>query len=417
MKLLIVGSGGREHALAWKLSQSKKVKEIFVAPGNAGTFTEEKCQNAELNTNSELLAFAKEQNIDLTVVGPEVPLAEGIVDEFNKHGLQIFGPNKEAAQLESSKSFAKDFMLRHGVNTADYKSFSNFTEAWQHLHDIDYPCVVKASGLAAGKGVIICNHLAEAELAIKAIMKDDAFGKAGNEVVIEDYLDGFECSILSICDGNTIIPFISAKDHKKIGEGETGLNTGGMGVVAPNPMFTKRHWNRFEQKILKPTLEGIQKDGLDFKGVIFFGLMITEKDVYNLEYNCRFGDPETQAVLPLLESDLLELIQATVDGRLNDVSPIWKKEHSCCVVGASGGYPEKYEKGKSISLTGYFEGKIFLAGAQISEGGIITSGGRVLNVTSTASTLHNARKAAYQGIEMLEFEGMYYRKDIGLIKK
>ncbi len=413
MKLLIIGSGGREHALAWKLAQSKRVKQIFVAPGNAGTYTEPKCLNVEISGNTQLLEFAKKEKINITIVGPEQPLANGIVDDFEAAGFRIFGPNKQAAQLEASKAYSKDFMQRHGMKTATYRNFNKFSEAWQYLQEIDYPTVVKASGLAAGKGVIICRNFKEAEDALKAIMQDEKFGSAGSEVVIEEYLEGWEASILSVCDGKTILPFISAKDHKKIGEGETGLNTGGMGVIAPNPLFTKTHWKAFERDILYPTLQGIQKDGLDFKGVIFFGLMITKKGVHCLEYNCRFGDPETQAVLPLLESDLLDIIEATIDQSLDVCHPVWSNDHSCCVVGVSDGYPGSYEKGKEITADTFVECKLFLAGAQIGGGKMITSGGRVLNVTATASTLQKARDMAYAGMEGLHFEGMYYRKDIG----
>ena len=413
MKILLIGSGGREHAIAWKLAQSKKVSKIFVAIGNAGTFTEAKCENIEANTITDWLQFAKNNQIDLTIVGPEQPLAEGIVDQFEKEGLRIFGPNKQAAQLESSKAFAKHFMAKYSVRTATYKTFTVFSEAWMYLQEIEYPTVVKASGLAAGKGVIICQNFKEAEDALKSIMKDDQFGSAGNEVVIEEFLYGFEASILSVCDGKTILPFVSAKDHKKIREGETGPNTGGMGVVAPNPLFTNTHWKAFERDVLKPTLHGIQQENLDFKGVIFFGLMITKKGVYCLEYNCRFGDPETQAVLPLLKSDLLEIIDATIDQKLDRINPKWEKAHSCCIVGVSNGYPKDYSKGFEITLLDYFEPKMFIAGAQVNNGKMVTSGGRVLNVTATGKTLHKARKEAYKAISCLHFEGMKFRTDIG----
>lgn len=415
-KILLVGSGGREHALAWKMAQSKKVEKIYVAPGNAGTFLEEKCENIHLYEIGELVEFAKQKSIDLTVVGPEALLIDGIADEFQKNGLRIFAPNKQAAQLEGSKRFAKDFMQKYGVKTAAYRSFNQFDHAVEYTNMISYPIVVKASGLAAGKGVIICKDQAEAITALKDILLDEKFGKAGSEVVIEEFLEGFEASILSICDGKTILPFISAKDHKKIGEGETGLNTGGMGVVAPNPQFTSEHFKAFREDTLQPTLKGLQAEKIDFKGVIFFGLMITETGVYLLEYNTRFGDPETQAVLPLLNSDLLGVFDACLDEQLNEINLDWKNEHSCCVVGVSGGYPEAYEKGKKITIADLHEAQFFIAGANFSaDHKMMTSGGRVINIVATGETLESAREKAYLSMRNVQFEKMVYRKDIGVL--
>jgi len=413
MKILIIGSGGREHALAWKLAQSNKVKSISVSPGNAGTATLNKCQNVQLADIPEMIAFAKAYQVELTVVGPEALLVEGIADAFEAEGLRIFAPNKASAQLEGSKAYSKDFMEKYGVRTATYRNFKAYSHAADYLNMITYPTVVKASGLAAGKGVIICQNQREADQALKDIMLDSKFGGAGAEVVIEEFLDGVEASILSVCDGNTILPFISAKDHKKIGEGETGLNTGGMGVVAPNPHVSDTILQDFNRNIALPTLKGIQEEGLAFKGVIFFGVMITDNGCHCLEYNTRFGDPETQAVLPLLDSDLLDILEATLNQELHTIQPSWKNEHSCCIVGASGGYPESYNKGVEISVSKELNTDLFIAGAQRKNGKTVTSGGRVLNVVATAPTLDAARTKAYEGLEHVSFENMYFRKDIG----
>ena len=413
MKILLIGSGGREHALAWKLAQSNQIEKIFVAPGNAGTAKEQKCENTDQTTIPDLITFAKNQQINLTIVGPEALLVEGIADEFIKEGLRIFAPNKQAAKLEGSKSYAKEFMRRHGVKTARHESFTDFESAKKYIEKTGTPVVVKASGLAAGKGVIICNTPQEAETALKNILLDDQFGEAGSEVVIEEFLEGFEASVLSVCDGETILPFISAKDHKKIGEGETGLNTGGMGVVAPNPQFSKKHYRNFVNDILQPTLRGIQEENINFKGVIFFGLMVTDNDVFLLEYNVRFGDPETQAVLPLLKTDLADICNATIDQQLSGIELGWKNEHSCCIVAASEGYPQTYEKGKVIAVKEPEEAELFFAGVKKENGKLKTNGGRVLNVVATGTDLASAQQKAYKAIEMVSFEGMVFRNDIG----
>lgn len=415
MKILLVGSGGREHALAWKLAQSEKVKQIIIAPGNAGTANENKCENVELTTIEELVDYAIEQDINLTIVGPEAYLVEGIADEFTKANLPIFAPNKGAAELEGSKRYAKEFMARNGVKTAQYQSFNQYEQASQYLTVCEYPTVLKASGIAAGKGVIICQSEPEAQEALREMMLGEKFGSAGAEVVIEQFLQGFEVSILSVCDGETILPFLSAKDHKKIGEGETGLNTGGMGVIAPNPLYTEQYEQEFLSQILQPTIEGIQKENIDFMGVIFFGLMITNDGVFLLEYNTRFGDPETQAVLPLLETDLVDLIEACIQKRLSHIELTWKNEHSCCVVAASGGYPEAYEKGKEINIKPLAASKVFLAGVKQTGVKQVTSGGRVLNVVATAANLSDACNQAYEDIKKVDFDQMVYRKDIGKI--
>ncbi|MCB9203165.1 MAG: phosphoribosylamine--glycine ligase [Flavobacteriales bacterium] len=410
-KILIIGSGGREHAIGWKISQSSQETELFFAPGNAGTQTIG--TNIELNSTLEILEFAKKEKMDLTIVGSEELLVDGIVDLFQENNLTIFGPDKISAQLEGSKVFAKQFMEKYNVKTAKYKKFTNSIPAKEYLKEQEFPIVVKASGLAAGKGVIICNDLYDAEKTVDEIMIDKKFGDAGNEVVIEEYLTGFEASVLSIFNGKEIIPFISAKDHKKIGEGETGLNTGGMGVIAPNPFYTKEHENQFQEDILKPTLNGLIQEKLLFKGVIFFGLMINEKGMYLLEYNLRMGDPETQAVLPLLEDDLLEIIDKSLAGESYSLS--WKNKHSVCVVMASGGYPLNYDKGFEITGLERVQSNYFIAGAKRKQDSIVTSGGRVLNVVGIGNSIDEARKNAYDDISKIHFDYEYYRTDIGKI--
>ena len=410
MKILIIGSGGREHAIGWKIKQDNPNAELYFSVGNAGTA--QIGENIGLSTISELKEYAKTNQIDLTIVGPEAELVQGIVDEFEAENLAIFGPNKKAAQLEGSKVFAKEFMQNHGVKTPNYQIFRHYVDARDYLDTVGvFPVVVKASGLAAGKGVVIANDREDAQKAVKQIMNDKTFGEAGNEVVIESFLNGFECSILSIYNGKEIIPFISAKDHKKIGEGETGLNTGGMGVVAPNPQFTQKHFDAFQKLILEPTQEGLAKDGLQFSGVIFFGLMVAPTGVYLLEYNVRFGDPETEAVLPLMESNLLELIQKSNRGESFDIQ--WRNQHACCVVMASGGYPLNYEKGYEIEGLENTKTPVFIAGAQKSGDKIVTSGGRVLNVVGLGNSLQDARQAAYENIREINFAYEYFREDIG----
>lgn len=417
MKILLVGSGGREHALAWKLAQSDKVEHIFVAPGNAGTANEQKSENVNLHTIDELLGFAKENQIDLTVVGPEALLVEGIADVFTEAGLPIFAPKKAAAALEGSKRFAKEFMARNGVKTAEYQSFDVYEDALKYLQVCPYPTVLKASGLAAGKGVVICQDQNEAKVALQDMMLNEKFGSAGAEVVIEQFLEGWEASILSVCDGTTILPFISAKDHKKIGEGEVGLNTGGMGVIAPNPLFGAKYEEEFITQIVSPTIAGLQKEKIDFTGVIFFGLMITKDGVYLLEYNTRFGDPETQAVLPLLETELIDVVQACVEKKLKQIELHWKDAHSCCVVAASGGYPEAYEKGKEVKIDSLQNAQVFMAGVKQESDKQVTSGGRVLNVVATGASLDQARAFAYADIYKVHFDQMVYRTDIGVLNQ
>ena len=415
MKILIIGSGGREHAIAWKLSQNPKVEKIYAASGNAGINLLEKGECVNLKTVDEILEFAEEKKIDLTIVGSEELLVEGIVDKFTGKNLKIFGPDKYAAQLEGSKVFSKDFMKKYGVKTAEYMTFSDSSKALEYLADVEFPVVVKASGLAAGKGVIIAQNKEEAEKAVNEIMVEMRFDNAGSEIVIEEFLDGFEASVLSFTDSETILTMISAKDHKKIGENETGLNTGGMGAICPNPYMTDSVEEAFRKDILEPTLKGIKAEKMDFAGIIFFGVMITKKGVYLLEYNMRLGDPETQAVLPLLESDLLEIINSCMNKELNKVTLKWKNGFSCCVVASSGGYPEDYKKGYEISINEK-DGLVFMAGVAEKDGKFLTSGGRVLSTVGLGNTLEEARKNAYDILENINFDGKYYRKDIGKVQ-
>ncbi|SMC19488.1 phosphoribosylamine--glycine ligase [Clostridium acidisoli DSM 12555] len=416
MKILVIGNGGREHAIAWKVSLSENVEKVYCAPGNGGMAIENKCENVALDTTPKLLEFAKKENIDLTIVGPEVKLVEGIVDVFKENGLKIFGPGKAAAQLEGSKSFSKDFMKKYGVKTAAYEVFQDVELAKKYAKDAEYPLVVKADGLAAGKGVVICSSYSEAESALNEFMVDDVFKGSGKTVVLEEFLDGVEASILSITDGNVIIPFISAKDHKQIFDNDEGPNTGGMGAIAPNPYCTPEVLKEFDEKILMPTLEGIKKENMDYCGIIFFGIMITKKGTYLLEYNVRMGDPETQAVLPLLISDFTEIILSAIDGKLKDIKIQWKKEAACCLVLASGGYPLKYETGREIKIKNN-KSKVFAAGAIEDKGVLKTSGGRVLALVNTAKTLDEAIKATYNDVKNVEFDNMYFRKDIGTLYK
>lgn len=415
MKVLVTGNGGREHAIAAKVALNCEVEKIFCAKGNAGTSGIEKCENVELDGVEEFLEFAKENKIDLTIVGSEDLLVSGIVDRFEKNGLKIIGPNKSGARLEGSKAFAKDFMKKYGIKTAKYEVFTDAQKAKEYIEkNSDFPVVIKASGLAAGKGVIIAQNLMEAKKAIDDLMVDKSFGSSGEKVVIEEFLDGVEASILSITDCKTIIPFISAKDHKKILEGEKGLNTGGMGAIAPNPYVTKEVYKEFLEGILNPTLRGIQEENMDFAGFIFFGLMITSKGVYLLEYNMRLGDPETQAILPLLENDFVDVILKAISRKLDGVELKWRDKKSCCVVLASKGYPLKYEKGYKISGLENVE-RVYMAGVSKKNENYLTNGGRVLNVVCLADSLEEARKNCYKEIEKINFEGKYFRKDIGKI--
>lgn len=413
MKFLVIGSGGREHAIAYKLSQSPIVDRVYCAPGNGGTYIEEKCVNVELSKIEELLAFAKKEDIDITVVGPEAPLVEGIADSFKKDGLKIFGPSKSASILEGSKAYAKDFMKKYGVKTAEYAVFEDYETALSYLKSCSYPAVIKADGLAAGKGVVISKDYNDAKNTIEDFMLRDVFKGSGKRIVIEEFLEGVEASILSVTDGKVILPFISAKDHKCIYDGDLGPNTGGMGAVSPNPYCTGEVLKEFKEYILEPTMNGIKGESMDYVGVIFFGIMITKKGAYLLEYNVRMGDPETQAVLPLMKSDFAQLIIDAIDGKLFDFKLEWYPGSSCCVVAASGGYPSSYKKGYKITGYNDISGKTFIAGANFDGEELKTSGGRVLSVVSTGTSLDQARKKAYKDIEKINFQDIYYRRDIG----
>lgn len=416
MKILLVGSGGRESAIAFKIAQNEKVSKIYVAPGNGGTALYEKCENLNITDIDELLSFAKENNIDLTIVGPEEPLTKGIVDKFRSEGLRIFGPDKKGAELEGSKSFSKDFMKKYGVSTAEYEVFYDAEEAKAYLETCSYPIVIKADGLAAGKGVVICEELNTALDTIDLFMVQDMFKGAGRRVVIEEFLVGIEASILSITDGKTIIPFLSAKDHKQIFDGNKGPNTGGMGVVCPNPYVTDGVLKDFYENIMDKTLMGIREEGMDFKGIIFFGIMITEKGVKLLEYNVRMGDPETQSVLTLMKTDFLDLIEKALDEKLEDSEVEWEEGYCVNVVLSSKGYPDKACTGYEIEIDNTELSNVFVAGAKLEEGKLITNGGRVLSVVGKGRTLEEAREAAYKIREKVNFEGAYCRSDIGIAK-
>ncbi len=409
MKILIIGSGGREHAIGKKIKNQQPQAELFFMPGNGGTLQLGK--NIPELSNEECLQFAMNKNIDLTIVGPEQPLVEGIVNLFHENNLKIFGPDQRSAKLEGSKAFAKEFMQKYGIKTARHKTFEHFVDAKEYIKEAPYPLVIKADGLAAGKGVVICQDHEEALSCIRSMMLDKNFGHAGETVVIEEFLQGFEASILSIYNRKKIYPMLSAQDHKKIGEGETGLNTGGMGVIVPNPNFTTEHYQDFHDHILQPTLEGLQEEGLFFSGVIFFGLMVSENGCYLLEYNMRFGDPETQTVLPLMNNDFLECILHSIDGK--EVNLEWEKEISMCVVIASGGYPMQYDKGYEIhGLENLKPQDYDIAGAEFKDPIYYTSGGRVLNILSQEKTIEKTRTSVYEKVDKVRFEYNYYRKDI-----
>jgi phosphoribosylamine--glycine ligase len=416
MKVLVIGSGGREHALAWKFRGSPRVTEIYVAPGNAGTHAFAKNVALSASELEPLLRFAKEKQIDLTVVGPDDALAAGVVDLFRKAGLRIFGPTREAARLEWSKGFAKAFMIRHGIPTAAFGEFESSELAKQSLEQFGFPVVIKADGLALGKGVIIAKNRLEAESAIDDMIEKRLFGKAGARVVVEEFLEGSECSIHALIDGSSYLLFPAAQDHKALYEGNQGPNTGGMGAFSPAQSPASALRQEVEEKILLPFLKGLKADGLAFSGLLFPGLMLTSNGLKVLEFNCRFGDPETQVLLPRLESDLVDLLEATVEGRLSEVSATWSKDPAVCVVMASGGYPGKFETGKPIA--GIQEAEklegvtIFQAGTRQVDDQTVSSGGRVLGVTALGSTLSLARERAYAAVKKIQFDGSYFRRDI-----
>ena len=417
MKILIVGSGGREHAIAWKVAQSPKAEKIYCAPGNAGIEEYAECVPIGAMEFEKLAAFAKEKEIDLTVVGMDDPLVGGIVDVFEKKGLRVFGPRKNAAILEGSKAFSKDLMKKYGIPTAAYENFDDAEAALAYLKTASFPIVLKADGLALGKGVLICNTLEEAEEGVKSIMLDKQFGAAGNRMVIEEFMTGREVSVLSFVDGKTIKCMTSAQDHKRALDGDQGLNTGGMGTFSPSPFYTKEIDAYCQEHIFQPTVDAMAKEGREFKGVIFFGLMLTEKGPKVLEYNARFGDPETQVVLPRMKNDIVDVFEACIDGTLDQIDLQFEDNAAVCVVLASGGYPVAYEKGFPIHGLENFKDKegyyVFHAGTKKTDAGIVTSGGRVLGVTATGADLKTARANAYEAVKLVGFEKAYCRSDIG----
>ena len=418
MKVLIVGSGGREHALAWKIAQSPRVEKIYCAPGNAGIAEYAECVDIKAMEFERLAAFAKEKAIDLTVVGMDDPLVGGIVDVFETQGLRVFGPRKNAAILEGSKAFSKDLMKKYNIPTAAYENFDDPQEALHYLEtEANFPLVLKADGLALGKGVLICNTLEEAKAGVRTIMEDKQFGAAGNRMVIEEFMTGREVSVLTFVDGKTIKSMTSAQDHKRAGDGDTGLNTGGMGTFSPSPFYTKEVEEFCEQKIFQPTVDAMAKEGREFKGIIFFGLMLTENGPKVLEYNARFGDPETQVVLPRMKTDIVDIFEACIDGTLDQIDLEFEDNAAVCVVLASEGYPVKYEKGYEIhglekfkETDGYY---VFHAGSALKDGKIVTNGGRVLGVTAKGEDLKAARENAYKAVDWIDFDNKYFRHDIG----
>lgn len=414
MKVLVVGSGGREHALVWKLAQSPLVEKVYCAPGNDG-MKEAQLVNIKADDLNALAEFAQKEAIDLTVVGPEVPLTMGIVDLFQEKGLKIFGPSKAAAEIEGSKAFAKDLMAKYDIPTAAYGVFTESDKAIQFAQKIGVPCVVKADGLAAGKGVLICEKMEDAENAIKDILVDNKFGSAGSRVVVEEFLEGQEVSVLAFADGEHIVPMVSAQDHKRIFDNDKGLNTGGMGAYSPAPIYTDDVRAVVEKEVLAKTLEAMKKEGRDFSGVLYAGLMLTKDGPKVLEFNARFGDPETQAVLPRLESDLAEIMLAVCDKRLDQMEIKWSDNPCVCVVLASGGYPETSEKGKVI--TGLEKAAdnalVFHAATKLVDSAYQTNGGRVLGISAQDETIVRAITKAYKAVSEISFENMQYRTDIG----
>ncbi len=416
MKILVIGSGGREHALIWKLNQSSLVDEIFCAPGNAGIGKIAKNIDISYNNIDKLIEFCKNNNIDLTIVGPEAPLVEGIVDTFKENNLKIIGPAKHAAQLEGSKSFAKNFMKKYNIPTAKYDEVKTFKDAELAIEKYSYPVVIKADGLAAGKGVFICQNKNESLSTIKELLNDRKLGDAGNKIVIEEFLEGVETSILCFTDGETIVPMVNSQDHKRAFDNDEGPNTGGMGTYSPNYIYTEEITDKVEVEILEPTLEGIKKENMDYKGIIFIGLMITKNGPKVLEYNVRFGDPETQVVLPRLETDLIKIFEHIVDEKLNDIDIKWSKNHAVCVILASGGYPDKYKKGIAIEGLDNIDNDllVFHSGTAEEENKIVTNGGRVIGVVGIGKNTIDARKKVYENIDKIQFNESFYRKDIGL---
>ncbi len=417
MKILIVGSGGREHAIAASAAKSSQVDEIYCAPGNAGIAQIAQCVDIAAMEFDKLADFAEAEDIGLTIIGMDDPLVGGVVDVFEKRGLRVFGPRKNAAVIEGSKAFSKDLMKKYNIPTAAYENFADPDAAIAYLETAKMPIVLKADGLALGKGVLICNTLEEAKAGVKTLMLDKQFGDAGNEIVIEEFMTGREVSVLCYCDGTHIKPMTSAQDHKRARDGDQGLNTGGMGTFSPSPFYTEPVQRFCEEKIYQPTMDAMKAEGRDFVGILFVGLMLTEDGPKVLEYNARFGDPEAQVVLPRMKNDMIDVMNACIDGRLDTVDLQFEDNAAVCVVLASEGYPEQYEKGKRITGFENFENKdgyyVFHAGTKQTDEGIVTNGGRVLGVTAKGKDLKEARANAYEATKLISFENKYMRNDIG----
>lgn len=420
MKILVIGSGGREHAIIKKIKQNKNVSEIYAIPGNGGIERDAICIDIKATDINAIKDFAKKNNIDYAIVTPDDPLVAGLVDALEEIKIPCFGPNKNAAIIEGSKVFAKNLMKKYKIPTAKYETFESYDKAIEYLKTAPMPTVIKADGLALGKGVIIVETKEKAFDTVKNIMKDKAFGKSGDKIVIEEFLEGVEVSILSFTDGKTIIPMISSMDHKRIGDKDTGLNTGGMGTIAPNPYYTKEIAKECFDKIFIPTISAMNKEGRTFKGCLYFGLMITKDGAKVIEYNCRFGDPETQVILPLLKSDLLDIMIATTNGNLDKVKVEFENKSAACIIMASEGYPLEYKKGFAINIPKDIIERVYFAGVKKENEKLLTNGGRVLGITNIADTLDKAIKLSYKDASQISFEGAYYRKDIGekaLLKK
>ncbi|MBQ7961427.1 MAG: phosphoribosylamine--glycine ligase [Clostridia bacterium] len=413
MKIMVVGGGGREHAIIKKLKENKDIEKIYALPGNGGIATDAECVNVGATDIAGIVDFAKNNDIDFAVVAPDDPLVLGAVDALNEIGIKCFGPKKNAAIIEGSKVFSKNLMKKYGIPTAEYEVFSDMDKALEYLETAPIPTVIKADGLALGKGVIIAQTREDAKKAVKEMMEDKVFGESGSNIVIEEFLTGPEVSVLSFTDGKVVVPMVSSMDHKRAKDNDEGLNTGGMGTVAPNPYYTDAVAAECMEKIFIPTMNAMNAEGRTFKGCLYFGLMITPNGTKVIEYNCRFGDPETQVVLPLLETDLYTIFEAVADERLSEIDVKFKDENACCVIMASDGYPSKYEKGYEITVDDDMNGELFVAGAVLKDGKLLTNGGRVLGVTCTAPTLKEAIDKSYGEVTKVHFGNAYYRKDIG----
>ncbi len=413
MKVLVVGGGGREHAIIKKIKENKSVEEIFALPGNGGMAKDATLVNIGAKDIDNIVKFALEQKIDYAIVAPDDPLVLGCVDALEQVGIKCFGPNAKAAIIEGSKVFSKNLMKKYGIPTAEYEVFNDMQKALNYLDTAPIPTVIKADGLALGKGVIIAETREDAKSAVVSMMQDKMFGSSGDNIVIEEFLEGPEVSVLAFTDGKTVSPMVSSMDHKRAGDNDTGLNTGGMGTVAPNPYYTNDIAKECMEKIFLPTVNAMNSEGRTFKGCLYFGLMITKNGPKVIEYNCRFGDPETQVVLPLLESDLLTVMQAVTDEKLNDTEVKFKDAHACCVVMASNGYPQSYDKGFEITIPSEIDNMVYVAGAELKDGKLVTAGGRVLGATAVANSLNEAINEAYKMVKTINFDNAYYRNDIG----